>query len=175
LSHLATALITIAVPTVLRWIYTRSATGKAVVEHDCIVFSESKVVSIIRWGGLLGFSAAAVASWTFEKSVLATSIWAGFAIIALLARGDSIVVNRDGISGASTWGRRAALAWGEVASLEYRAGAHNTIVMGKNGAKICHSGFHLDQTRFEEEVKRRTGLPIKVIQPGVWKSKISYR
>lgn len=91
------------------------------------------------------------------------------------ARGDSIVLNYEGISGTSTWGRRAALAWNDVASLEFNTGNRNTMVIGKNGAKVCHSGFHLDQPRFEEEVKRRTGLPVKVIQPGTWKPKVSYR
>jgi hypothetical protein len=67
------------------------------------------------------------------------------------------------------------LAWSDVASLEFNTGNHNTMVIGKNGEKVCHSGFHLDQGRFEEEVKRRTGLPMKVIQPGTWKPKVSYR
>jgi len=74
-----------------------------------------------------------------------------------------------------TWGRRAALAWSDVASLEFNTGNRNTMVIGKNGAKICHSGLHLDQGRFEEEVKRRTGLPMKVIRPVTWKPKVSYR
>jgi hypothetical protein len=67
------------------------------------------------------------------------------------------------------------MAWSDVASLEFNTGKRNTLVIGKNGAKVCHSGFHLDQGRFEEEVKRRTGLPMKVIQPGTWKPKVSYR
>lgn len=175
MSRLSTILICIAVPAILRWIYARSAAGRAVLENDCIVFPESIVVPIIRWGGLVVFSAAASASWVYGKSLLATLIFAGFVIFAMFARGDSIIVNREGISGASTWGRKAALAWSDVASLEFNTGNHNTMVIGKNGAKICHSGFHLDQGRFEEEVKRRTGLPMKVIQPGTWKPKVSYR
>jgi hypothetical protein len=175
MSNLGTLLISTAVPAVLRWVYTRSAAGRAVLEHDSIVFPESIVVPIIRWGGLLLFSALAFASWTYGRSLLGTLISAGFAVLAIFARGHSIVMNGDGISGASTWGRRASLAWSDVASLEFNTGNSNTMVIGKDGAKVCHSGFHLDQRRFEEEVKRRTGLPVKVIRPGVWKPKVSYR
>jgi hypothetical protein len=163
------------VPAILRWVYTRSAQGKAVLEDDSIVFPESIVVPIVRWSGLFFFSALAFVSWTYGRSLLGTLLSAGFAVLAFFARGDSIVINRDGISGASTWGRRTALEWSDVVSLEFNTGNHNTLVIGKNGAKVCHSGFHLDKARFEEEVKRRTGLPIKVIQPGIWKPKVSYR
>jgi hypothetical protein len=175
MSRLSTLLICIAVPAILRWVYTRPAAGKAVLEGDSIVFPESIMVPIIRWSGLVLFSTAAFASWTYAKSLLGALIFGGFALLSAFARGDSIIINREGISGASTWGRRAALAWSDIASLEFNTGNRNTMVIGKNGTKICHSGFHLDQGRFEEEVKRRTGLPMKVIQPGTWKPKVSYR
>jgi len=175
MSNFTPLLISTAVPALLRWIYTRSAAGRAIVEHGSIVLPESKLVSIIRWGGLLLFSAAALASWTYGRSLLATLIFAGFATLSIFARGDPIVISHAGISGASTWGRRAALTWRDVASLEFNTSSRNTMVIGKNGARICHSGFHLDKARFDEEVKRRTGLPIKVIQPGPWRPKVSYR
>lgn len=61
ISRLATILICIAVPAILHWIYKRSAAGQALVEQDSIIFPESKAVSIIRWSGLVLFSAAAFA------------------------------------------------------------------------------------------------------------------
>jgi hypothetical protein len=175
MSRLSTLLICIAVPAILRWVYTRSVAGKAVLEHDSILFPESTAVPIVRWSGLVLFSVAAFASLIYAKSLLGALIFEGFALLSAFARGDSIIINREGISGASNWGRRAALAWSDVASLEFNAGSRTTMVIGKNGSKVCHSGFHLDQPRFEEEVKRRTGLPVKVIQPGNWKPKVSYR
>jgi hypothetical protein len=174
-SSLSTLLICIAVPAVLRWVYTRSAAGKAVLEHDSIVFPGSMVVPIVRWSGLALFSVAAFASLIYAKSLLGALIFGGFALLSAFVRGDSIIINREGISGASTWGRRAALSWSDVASLEFNTANCNTMVIGKDGTKVCHSGFHLDQVRFEEEVKRRTGLPMKVIQPDTWKPKVSYR
>lgn len=175
MTNLGPLLISTTVPALLRWIYTRSAAGKSLLEHDSIVFPESIIVPIVRWTGLFMFSILAFASWTYGKSLLATSIAAGFAVLAVFARGDSIVINRDGISGASSWGRRASMAWSDVVSLEFNTGNSNTMVIGKTGAKICHSGFHRDKSRFEQEIKRRTGLPIKVIQPGVWRPKVSLR
>jgi hypothetical protein len=62
MSSLNTLLICIAVPAILRWVYTRSAAGKAVSELDSIVFPESVAVSVIRWSGLVLFSSAAFAS-----------------------------------------------------------------------------------------------------------------
>jgi hypothetical protein len=173
---LSTLLICIAVPATLRWVYAHAAAGSALVARESIVFPESKAVPIIRWSGLVLFSAAACAAWAYGRNLPATLIFAALALATFFfARGDSIVLNPDGISGASTWGRRSAMSWGDVASLEFRTGACTTMVIGKNGAKICHSGFHIGQSCFEEEVKRRTGLPMKVIEPGTWKPKVSYR
>jgi len=174
-SNLGTLLICTTVPAVLRWIYTRAGAGKAVLEKDSIIFPESIAMPIARWSALLLFSALAFVSWIYVRSWLATSISAAFVILAILSRGDSIVIRSDGISGASAWGRRAKLRWTEVTSVEFNTLNFNTTVIGKNGAKICHSGFHVDTGSFNNEVKRRTGLPIKVIRPGIWKPKVSYR
>jgi len=174
-SNLGTLLICTAVPAILRWIYTRSAAGRAALGKDRIIFPESRAVPIIRWCGLLFFSTLAFVSWTYGKSLVATLIFAGLAILAIFAREHPVIIDPDGISGASAWGRKAALPWSDVASLEFNVGNGKTTVIGKNGAKICHSGFHLDKDSFNQEVKRRTGLPIKVIQPGTWKPKVSYR
>jgi hypothetical protein len=175
MSNVATPIICLVVPALLRWIYNRSARGTAIITQDSVSFPESKLVPIIRWSGLVLFSAAAFASWTYGLSLLATGIFAGFALLSIFARGEAITVNSEGISGASIWGRSASLKWSDVASLEFNTGNRNTMVIGKDGARICHSGFHLDQPRFEAEVKRRTGLQVKVIQPGTWKPKVSYR
>ena len=175
MSNFAAPLISFSVAAILRGIYNRSARATAVIAGDSISFPESKIVPVIRWSGLLLFSAAAFASWTYGRSLLATVVFAGLALISIFARGEAITVNSGGISGASTWGRSASLKWSDVGSLEFNTGNRNTMVIGNNGAKICHSGFHLDQPRFEAEVKRRTGLRMKVIQPGTWKPKVSYR
>jgi hypothetical protein len=176
MSSLGTLLICIAVPAILRWVYARAAAGNALVERDSIVFPESKAVPIIRWSGLALFSAGACAAWTYGRDLPVTLIFAALALATFFfARGDSIVLNPNGISGASTWGQRSAMSWCDVTSLEFRTGARTTMVIAKNGAKICHSGFHIGQSRFEEEVKHRTGLPMKVIEPGTWKPKVSYR
>jgi hypothetical protein len=171
-----TIFICAAVPAILRWLYTKAAAGKATLTDDSITFPESRVVPVIRWCSLILFSAAAGASWVYGRSLIATSIFGGFALFALFfAHGDPIVINNSGISGASMWGRRASLAWTDVASIQCNTGQHTITVIGKSGSKVCHSGFHLDPSRFEQEVKRRTGLPMKVIQPGTWKAKVFYR
>jgi hypothetical protein len=176
MANLGTLLIFTVVPATLNWIYTRSAAGKAVTEHGSVVFPESKVVPVTRWATLVVFPVGAFLSWIYLRSVLATLIFAGFAILAVVSqRGGPIVINRDGVSGASIWGRRATISWCDVVSLEFNTGNSNTTVVGKSGAKVCHSGFHLDRARFEAEVKRRTGLPVKVIRPGFWKPRVSYR
>jgi hypothetical protein len=175
MSTLVTVLISAAVPAILRWIYARSAAGKAISADDSTVFPESKVVPAIRWSGLILFSAAASASWFYGRSLLATACFGVFTVVSFFARGDPITVNHEGISGASTWGRRASLPWSEVVSVVSNKRNGTTMIVGKNGAKVCHSGFHLDKARFEQEVKRRTGLPMKVIEPGVWKPRVYYR
>jgi hypothetical protein len=159
-----TIFICVAVPALVRWVYTRSAAKEAILEKDSVVFPESRAVPIIRWVGFVLFSAAATASGIYGRSPLPASFFAAFAILTFFfARGDPIIIDSEAISGASTWGRRAKLAWGDVVALEANRRQSTVMVIGKNGAKICHSGFHFDRIRFEEEVKRRTGLPMKAM------------
>jgi hypothetical protein len=176
MGRIVAVLIAVAVPVVLRWMYSRSAARRAVISSDSIIFPESRIVPFIRWGGFALFAAGAAASWVYGRSIIATCIFGGLSVFtAVFARVDAIVINNEGISGASPWGRRVSLLWGEVAALECNIGQGTMMVIATNGGRICHSGFHLDRVRFEQEVKRRTGLPMKVIQPGTWKAKIFYR
>ena len=175
MSAFTTLLICMTVPAVLQWVYSRSAARKALVDQAAIVFPESKVVPLIRWGGWLLFSFAAVTSSVYQRSWLATTLFASFALISLFCRSVPVVITDEGVTGTSLWGRKTHIPWKDVASLEFNTGKSLTVVVSRDGTKVCHSGFHYDQARFEQEIKRRTGLLMKVIKPGVLKPTISYR
>ena len=65
------------------------------------MFPESKVVAVVRWGGLFLFSAGAFASWVYGRDLRAALIFGVLAVLAFFARGDSIVIDSKGVSGAS--------------------------------------------------------------------------
>jgi len=45
--------------------------------------------------------------------------------------------------------------------------------VGADGVKIYHAGFHADPEGFRREIKARTHLPLKIIEPGVIKPRIT--
>ena len=69
--------------------------------------------------------------------------------------------------GCQTWfgNARKELRWEDIFSL-YRY----FTVRALDGRQITHSGFNADADLFREEIQRRTRLPIKVAQPGLWKN-----
>lgn len=69
--------------------------------------------------------------------------------------------------------RKAFIPWSQVKEISYRTGNRLTTVVGADGVKIYHAGFHADPEGFRREIKARTHLPLKIIEPGVIKPRIT--
>jgi hypothetical protein len=94
--------------------------------------------------------------------------------MSFFCRAIPIVATAEGISGPSIWTRRTFILWSQVKEIEFNKGSRVTKVVGINGSKVYHSGFHADPERFRQELKQRTKLPLKVVEPGSLKARISY-
>jgi hypothetical protein len=77
----------------------------------------------------------------------------------------------DGVASRTWVGREKKIRWEDVASLHLNLGNRQFTVRAKDGRKISHAGFNADPGQFQVEVHRRTRLPLKITEPGTWKSK----
>jgi hypothetical protein len=77
----------------------------------------------------------------------------------------------DGLGSRSWFGREKKIRREDVASLHLNLGSRQFTVRANDGRKISHAGFNADPERFQAEIHRRTRLPLKITEPGTWKSK----
>lgn len=171
-------LIGVTVPLVLRWVYSRSS--RSTVEHSAsdLVYPPSKVIAVIRVVSILAalglLFGAIFMRGNLAGSIVLVVVGLAFLVMGLLCRSIPIVLSPEGIHGASTWGRNAFIPWQQVKELSFNTGNRLTAVVGQDGTRICHAGFHADPDGFRNEIKTRTGLPLKVIEPGTFKPRIRF-
>jgi hypothetical protein len=178
-SAISTILICITVPSLLRWLYSSSSKQAVEEEGASLVFpAASKIIAVIRWSGVaLGTVFLASTPWTLDKPVAivtCTMIGLVFLGMSFLCRAIPVVLTAEGISGPSVWSQGNFIPWSQVKQIEFNKGNQVTKVIGISGTKIYHSGFHAAPERFRQELKQRTHLPIKVVEPGALNARISY-
>jgi len=98
-------------------------------------------------------------------------LFLGFLALSLCVYPPVLFIEVDGIRSRSWLGREKKIRWEDVASLHFNTGNKLFTVRAKDGRKITHAGFNVDQAQFQYEIQERTRLPLKITQPGTWKSK----
>ena len=76
----------------------------------------------------------------------------------------------DGIGSRSWLGREKKIRWEDVTSLRYNTGNRQFTVCANDGRKITHAGFNAEPGLFQNEIQKRTRLPMKLTRPGTWKA-----
>ena len=178
-SAISTILICVAVPSVLRWLYSTSSEQPAEQEGTSLVFpAASNIIAVTRWSSVaLGTAFLASITWTLDRPAevaIVTAIGLLFLGVSFFCRAIPVVTTAEGISGPSMWSQKTFIPWSQVKEIEFNKGSRVTKVVGISGTKIYHSGFHADPERFRQELKQRTHLPIKVVEPGAFRPRISY-
>jgi hypothetical protein len=97
-------------------------------------------------------------------------LFLGFLALDLLAYPPVLSVEVDGIGSRSWFGRETKIRWEDVATLHFNTGNRQFTVRANDGRQITHAGFNADPGLFQAEVHKRTRLPMKITQPGTWKS-----
>jgi hypothetical protein len=159
----------------LSWIYSSTANQKARESGSDVVFPVSSVVPVLRGFGLVIFGGMTLFLAREPNGMFGAIVCLIFACISLLCRSIPIVIAQAGISGPTAFSTRRFMPWSDVSEVEFKVANRVYAVRSRGAATIYHSGFHFDPARFEKEVKDHTGLKIKVIQPGVVRSTVSYR
>ena len=177
MSNFITAiLIGIAVPAALRWFYSISSRGSVQHSASDLVYPPSKVITALKGiSFVISISLLCGAFLLRENvagSIVVVVVGLAFFLMGLLCRSIPIVLSPDGIHGESKWGRTAFIPWTQVKELSFSTRNRITTVVGQDRTKIYHAGFHADPEGFRNEIKTRTGLPLKIIEPGTWKPRV---
>jgi hypothetical protein len=127
---------------------------------------------------ILGFAFTGLFLWSWFASRKPDEWWVPYLFLAFVAMSlftypAVLSIEVEGIGSRAWWQReKKMIRWEDVASLHYNTGNKQFVVRAKDGRKITHGGFNVDQAQFVHDVRERTRLPMKLTQPGTWKSEI---
>ena len=158
---------------ILRWLWKAARTEKAKVESGRQVFPATKPIAFLLILFAFLFAALAVASLLLvheARNWWVPYLFLGFALLVLLAYPPVLTIEVDGIGSRTWFGKEKKVRWEDVSSLHYNAGNKYFTVRAIDGRKITHSGFNVDPNGFRDEIQKRTRLPMKFAQPGLWKT-----
>ena len=97
-------------------------------------------------------------------------LFLGFVALSLCIYPPVLSIEVDGIGSRSWLGREKKIRWEDVTSLRYNTGNKQFTVCANDGRKITHAGFNAEPGLFQNEIQKRTRLPLKLTRPGTWKA-----
>jgi hypothetical protein len=171
LGHL---IIAAAVGVVLRWLWKSSIIERANFEAGRTIFPPTRAIRIFIVIGAVAFTSFFLGSWFALRKPdewWVPYLFLGFLALTLCVYPPVLSIDVDAIGSRSWTGREKKIRWEDVASLHYNTGNKQFTVRASDGRKITHAGFNVDAAQFQYEIHKRTRLPMKVTQPGTWKSK----
>lgn len=159
---------------VLRWLWKSSIVESAGFEAGRTIFPPTRAIRILMV--VLGVAFASLFLWSWFAVRKPDERWVpylflGFLALNLFIYPPVLSMEVDGV-GSDSWLAREKkkIRWEDIASLHYNSGNKQFIVRANDGRKITHGGFNADQGQFVYEIQKRTRLPMKVTNPGTWKS-----
>ncbi len=162
LGHVLTAAV---LAMVFRWLWRSSAVEKAREESGRKIFPPTRAIR-----ALTGVMGTIMISLVVLVSILARKPEDWWAPYLFLAIPPVLTINVDGVESRIWYSGEKKIRWDEIASLHYNAGNKQFTVRATDGRKITHAGFNADPYIFQQEIQRRTRLPLKITRPGTWKA-----
>ncbi len=170
LGHVLTATV---LALVFRWLWRSSAVEKAREESGSKIFPPTRAIR-----ALAGVMGTIMISLVVLVSILARKPedwWAPYLFLAFLLVVPFMIppvltINVDGVESRIWYSGGKKIRWEDIASLHYNAGNKQFTVRASDGRKITHAGFNADPYIFQQEIQRRTRLPMKITRPGTWKT-----
>jgi len=136
-----------------------SAHARAVRAKDTILFGPTVMIRLLFIAIVLGFSSGAVyVAFETPPYPIGVMILGVIAIIGTIGIPPNILVTRTEVIESKWWGWKSTILWKDVSTIIYRQESHETLVIGKSGNRVVHSGFNRDSSGFLEIIKTRTGL-----------------
>lgn len=170
---IVTVVMPVALALVFRWLWKAGQAERAALESGRKIFPPTRAIRVLASVCATFFASLAVASaysihnpaeWWVPYMFLPFLALAAFMIPPVLT------IDVAGVESRWWFGREKQIRWEEIASLQYNDGNRQFTVKSKDGRKITHGGFNVDQPQFQVEVMERSRAPLRVARPGVWKT-----
>ncbi len=149
-------LIVVVIGVVFRWLWKSSLNEHASVEAVRTVFPPTRAVRILAV--LFGVAFTCLFLWSWFAVRKPDEWWVpylflGFVALSLCIYPPVLSIEVDGIG-----------------CLRYNTGNKQFTVCANDGRKITHAGFNAEPGLFQNEIQKRTRLPLKLTRPGTWKA-----
>jgi hypothetical protein len=170
LRHILTAVVLVIV---FRWLWISSVFERATFESGRKIFPPTRAIRILA--SSVGIAFAILLVWSSYSVRKPDEWWVPYLFLVLLASvpfmyPPVLTIEVDGIGSRTWFGNEKKIRWEDIASLHYNTGNNQFSVRDKSGGKITHGGFNVDGEMFLNEIRERTRLPLKIAQPGTWKT-----
>lgn len=170
LRHLFTVVV---IGIVFRWLWKSSPDERASFKAGRTVFPPTRAIRVLVV--VLGVAFTALFLWSWYSARKPDEWWVpylflGFLALSLFIYPPVLSIEVDGIGSRSWWGGEKKIRWEDVASLQYNTGNRQFVVCANDGRKISHGGFNVEPGQFQDEIRTRTRLPLKLTRPGTWKT-----
>ena len=166
-------LILAVIAIVFRWLWTSSFTERANFEAGRTLFPPTRTIRILMVVCGIAFTTLFLGSWFAVRKPdewWVPYLFLGFLALDLCIYPAILSIEVDGIVSRHWFAGEKKIHWEDVASLHYNTGNKQFVVLSRDGKKISHGGFNVDQAVFVHQIHERTRLSMKVTQPGTWKS-----
>jgi len=162
-------LIVVVIGVVFRWLWKSSLNEHASVEAVRTVFPPTRGVRSLAV--LFGVAFTCLFLWSWFAVRKPDEWWVpylflGFVALSLCIYPPVLSIEVDGIGSRSWLGREKKIRWEDVTSLRYNTGNKQFTVCANDGRKITHAGFNAEPGLFQNEIQKRTRLPLKLTRPG---------
>ncbi len=144
----------------LRLLYFLSGKSQAKQEGGRTIYGITLGGKIIFALAMLLIGGLTVALLLQEADLGFTAILFGIFLLVTLGLPGKIVVDpSSGISMRRWYGRSTRIGWDQIAKVQAADELNRTVIVGTNGRKIVHTGFHVDSEGLCQQVSRLAGLP----------------
>jgi hypothetical protein len=149
---------------VVTWLLKAAQSGKAKSEGGALIFSCILPMKVVLIVGGAGFLFGSFYTAFVLKDIWFSVLYAALSLAATVAYPSEIVIDNLKLQINRWYASPRNIPWKDVERIEYHRGPVTTVVIGKSGAKIAHTGMHSDPSTFRSECERRTGLKIQTKQ-----------
>lgn len=155
-------------------LWTRLPRERCSVEAGRTIFPPTRAFRFLVVVLCVAFTSLSLWSWFALRKPdewWVPYLFLGFLALQLCVHPPVLSIDVEGIGSRAWWQReKKMIRWEDVVSLHCKIGNKQFVVRAKDGRKITHGGFNVDQGQFMNDVQERTRLPLKVTKRGTWKS-----
>lgn len=141
---------------VLRLLLIEANAAQASRRGDSLVFRGTAGLRLVLLVGIVGLLTAMLVSGRDEE-MWVLLLGCGFIVAMCFGWPATITIGGDAIRQRVWWKPTRIIHWKDVTAIDKRASGEIE-VYAKDGWSILFSRFHVDPSRFEQEVLRRAGL-----------------